>query len=219
MTRQALGAIVTLAAAILLCAGSVSHADDLNRPPWWDFSRIDNTYQVWEFFSDSRTPMPDGGSNAYGFLPATVAPNPSIDSPWISTFDSASGVWDLTGAGNLFVPVNDDPTARPLKRLWVQMTWRPYLSGNLPVLTATTSAGYTVGAATERMDDRLTLPNGWTHSTFELFITPSPASETLRIGGNIYLDELVVDTYSTVPEPASAALLLWGLIGLRRRKR
>jgi hypothetical protein len=226
VTRQVFGARILLAALVVLCAGSLCRADDLNRPDWWDFSRTDNTYQLWEFYTPAETPAPDGGKNVFGFLPATIRPNPSLDPSWLPTMSSAPdksnalGVWNLAGAGSMTIPVNDDPTPRSLKRLWVQMTWLPINPGAAPVLTAwAADSGYAVSPVAERPDDRLILPNGWIHSTFEMSISPSPASQTLQVGGDIYLDEIVVDTYSTTPEPATLGLLALGLLGLGRRRR
>ena len=67
--------------------------------------------------------------------------------------------------------------------------------------------------------DRTTLLREWLHSTYELAIFPSPQFETIRLSGDIYVDELVIDTYSTTPEPATALLMLLGAAALGHRRR
>jgi hypothetical protein len=206
-----------LAALIALFPGFV-RADDVNRPPWYYPEHADNTYQMWEFSSSDLNPSPDGGKNIYAWLPATIHPAPSLDTPWLATDANSNGIWDLTNGGYITVPVIDDPTPRPEKRLWVQMTWLPSLTGGFPALTASTPVeGFSIGTSFAQTDPLPLLATGWYHSTFEIDIWPSPGSETLKIGGNILLDELVIDTYST-PEPATAALLVLGLVTLRRRR-
>jgi MYXO-CTERM domain-containing protein len=205
---------------MFLSIGAAARADDLHRPSWWDFSRKDNTYQLWEFYDNSESPMPDYGKNDYGFQAAAISANRSLDPAYLPTFSGASGGWDLEAGGLIRIPVSDDPNAHTLKKLYIQMTWLPAYSGRAPLLSATAPDGCIVSSAVERTASREPMPNGWVYSIFDMTITPCPSTQTLFVRGDIYLDEIVFDTYSTTPEPTAAALLLLGLPALwRRRKR
>jgi hypothetical protein len=220
VTRHSLLILWALTVALVVGAGSTSRADDLNRPTWWNFSDPNNSYQLWEFSTESQSPLPDGGWNTQGYLAAQVLPNPSLEVPWQDSYANAQGVWNLVAPGVVRVPVNDAIPTNQQKVLWIQMTWLPIGDVATPQVGATVSgSGYTIGPATEVLSLRQTLRTGWNYSVYQMTITPSPAAETLLIGGNIFLDELVVDTHNTVPEPATAGLLLVGFASILRRRR
>ena len=52
---------------------------------------------------------------------------------------------------------------------------------------------------------------GWYETTFKWEIRPNPPDEFFVIGGNILVDELVIDTWC-IPEPTTLSLLGGGLV-------
>ncbi len=193
-------------------------ADDIQPPPWR--GQWSTTSQVWEFMT------PDLGSPPDGPAPGGNPPLPSTHAhvfpvgDWIPNDPSGSGrygIWPLSGIIDVVVDNHEPPN--DYKWVWVQLTWsemepgsgaEPYLfdlypaplPGDEPRIVATEDLGF-----------------GWFETTYEWFLRPNPPDEYFVIGGDIFVDELVIDTWC-IPEPATMSLLaMSGLALLRRRRR
>lgn len=160
------------------------------------------TYQRWTFNTEQNPLPPDGG-----FYNPNGTP--------IGTINNAlygGGVWDLwsSGPGSAVFDIPNYQYGIFLhKEVWIEVTWQPVRS----ILFVS------VDGASETWRSSTPLGGNWMRSFYE-FVFPdfNPASEIVRIGGAINLDEVVIHT---IPEPSSLALLAVGaaaLLVFRRRK-
>ena len=136
---------------------------------------------------------------------------------WSDIVDQRQGIWALDGGINISIP--NWPEQRPEKEIWLQVTWKQ--AGFIDCVCDQP----TVGVATDPLYDTLQMcqidtpaADGWTHTLFKINIFPNPNEECISITGDIFLDQVVVDT-NCIPEPASFVLIGGGaLLALRRRR-
>jgi hypothetical protein len=115
-----------------------------------------------------------------------------------------------------FVIPNTPPDPMREKYMHIQVTWKPdpstpnetaLLHADSPGLLSIDDNGWT--------QTTTTLPDGWNHTVFDGigFIDPhtgklmNPAGETFQLHGNIFVDQVVIDTVC-VPEPGQVVLTL-----------
>jgi len=174
-------------------------ADDLNPPPWR--GQDGSTYAKWEFSTPDPNPVPDQQYNPYGQSNMTVTPGPGMG--WLPELDGRLGVWQLSGRIEVWIP--NYPLPRPVKYIWVQLTWQGQSPGR-----PTVSEVYT-GRTGSLIHEQSGSP--WLESTFLIDIKPNPQSEVISIEGPINVDELVIDTIC-IPEPSGLLALSGSLLGL-----
>jgi len=214
--------IILAAIASLALTGTGALADDIVIP-WWRDGKDPNpetnksTLQWWEFGDNSSANVPaeDGYVNpqdalliANIFPPATWTSGPLF---------GRSGVWSLSEGAIMTLQI-PNYTDGPEKKIWIQLTWMPQQEDAEPSANLMlTLPPYTF------FDESLvtTQPlggDGWMHSTYLIVVQPNPSLEAINITGDIYVDEVVVDTIC--PEPATMALLGLAVpFVLRRRRR
>jgi len=199
--------------AVSLGAGA-SYADDISIPPWRGLPGT--TSQEWDFLTGDQTPdseftyAPDGTEvpydNQYGGAEAKYFPG--TGQHWWPVLDGRDGVLPLSGA--IYLDIWNVPELNPRKEIQLQITWQEQVPKEVPIVTF---EHFEPGSEPfeGHVADQITIPleGEWKHTTFDLVITPNPSFETIRIGGAIDVDQIVVDTIC-IPEPGSLALLLCG---------
>lgn len=202
-----------LALAGLLLAFIVTPVlGDDNFPPPWDRANPRATYQRWEFDTSLNPTPPNFMINPFGVAALTVTPAPGDD--WRNLYDNRIGVWPLSGEILVDIPnAPDQPDWT--KKVWIQLTWE--LEGTiLPDITVNGVVGQEIET------DILEVYQGheWFHTTWLVNLPNNPPSETVRIAGDLMVDELVIDTIC-VPAPGAVMLgvIGIGMVGTYTRKR
>lgn len=209
MKRLLIAAVV--AAFVLSLAGSLL-ADDF-APPTWRGSD-GSTSQAWEFPTDAaQDVVAVPYSNIYGTPLADIVPAPEKN--WLPLYEGRTGVWPLSGSIEATIPNLDNEN--PYKDIYIQLTWAQTPCPSTPFVWEM----YSGKDAT--LVSQVQVPGTvWYHSIYTIHLEPNPDSEIVKIQGDIYVDEVVIDT-QCVPEPAGLLVLLSGVgsltgMFLRRRK-
>lgn len=204
---------VVVALAVLSMA--VADAGVYAGPGWR--GGANTSFQQWSFGDSGTSPSPDGGfpPNQYGTPETWIVNGAAWNAGPIDS--SHSGVWQL-GTGEIDIYIPNDTVAQFQKDIWVELLWKGINSTfrpEQPMLGIYPDGGYTQLNSTR---EDTSVGSGWTSSVFKISIWPNPPSEWITIGGDIYVDQVVIDT-RCIPEPATFGLLIGGAFMAIRRGR
>jgi hypothetical protein len=214
-----------VSAFILLAVSGQAAADDLFPPPWRGAPLT--TVAEWEFFGPANPAIPDGTTPLVvgdGLGPGVTPTATMVNLTHFPSYDG-DGAWihngltpDSVGFIDLLIPNWIDNL--PIKLIQIQMTIQPQ-GGNPPRphvvgISASDPAGI-LDVTRLNVNEILIDPlNNIFHRTETWRIRPNPDWERINIAvpSDSYVDQIVVDTISMVPEPATIALLALGLLGV-----
>ncbi|MHC4864805.1 MAG: PEP-CTERM sorting domain-containing protein [Planctomycetota bacterium] len=195
----------------LVVAVNSAWADDYNPPPWAGEERV--TRQVWEFGTSLNPSPPDIDGNPMGIADLSVTGDTAL---WMSLdpdFPTETGIWKFEDQIIIHIPNFEEPY--PLKKIWVELT---YLADSRPLVYADDPGGMTSWGIVQ--DEQPT--SAYLHSTWEILMPENPPYEIVYIeprNCTTYVDEIVIYTICTVPEPATICLLGLGAVVLLRKRK
>jgi hypothetical protein len=204
---------------VILAIAVIIGADAFAAPPWRG-SAGNITFQQWSFSDANTSPLPDAVPplrNSYG------TPELDVGSTcvWSSSVDGYNGVWAME-RDKLDIIIPNYTVLNPQKEMWIELTWKKAGHNSFPDRPL---IGITPLYDDENMDystdiSRVDLGSSgnWFTTRFVVNIWPNPPSEYITISGDIYVDQVVIDT-RCIPEPGTLSLLgVAALFGLKRKR-
>jgi hypothetical protein len=191
-------------------------AEDYNPPPWRDGDLT--TRSVWEFTDGSfELVAPDvfAANPGVSSLPTFSIDNDPPSTVWVPSHQGATGVWRLESPGDITIDIENYDIHNPIKEIWIQMTYQALGDGQPFIVT---NPMWSEEPTTSDPADN----GNFLNLTFHLTLEPNPARETIWIQPldcTLYIDEIVVDTICTVPEPATICLFGLGALALLRKRK
>jgi hypothetical protein len=194
-------------AAILAFATSSVFADDLTPPPYRGSPL--SVMSEWQLLPGSLI-LNQTQWSTVGAAPWILSPVP------VSTqiMPNTAGIYDFQ------LPNWKDNM--PIKYMHLQLTWENAPPAPVNVFSQAIFANNTIIGAIAFASTPTLSPSGtgW-YQYFDLTFQPNPEWERVQVqlpsGG--YLTQIVIDTVSTVPEPATMAILGLGSLALRIKRR
>ncbi len=198
----------------------IAFADDTVPPPWQRF-QPNTTTQEWTFPDPVLQHAADNNSiywNPNGVPMQLDTSHVGGGIEWLPTRSGRDGIYAVNpGGGMLVFSLPNDPTPRPEKHIWAQITWS--------VASGTNSVDLVPFGGSEppvTVEDGTDMGDGWRHSTFSYVLRPNPALEFYQIRNLsnevLFIDQVVFDT-ECVPEPASMLALTLGACALAKKRR
>ncbi len=229
---------LALVLCVLVGAGQMARGDDVNPPSWPRLGAANrSTSAEWDFDEDGANPLhPDGDSVPLivgDFKPQLDtafpggAPHPSGVASAGLTYTAGSGFLGTgTNGGTLAFNVPNWIDQEPFKFLRLQVTY----TGTTPTTGVFGFLGVPGdgNAVTELAGPIVPGTVGTSSSYFyqDWTLRPNPDWEqvVLFVPNGTFIDQVVIDTISTVPEPSMIVLTAVGLLALgtvvsRRRLR
>jgi hypothetical protein len=194
-----------LAGAVLFGLLAVPALGEDIFPPWWR-GETETTFEQWEFLTNLNPTPPDPPwVNPYGEPSLMVFPAFPPPDDWFPEYLGGLGVWLLSG--EIIIEIPNDPIERLYKEIWIQVTWSPFEGGGRPAVELLTPP---VGEGQVVREWSL---GPWTTTVYSIHIEPNPDFEEIWIYGDVYVDEIVVDTICSDEDhqPAIPTLSEWGL--------
>jgi hypothetical protein len=211
---------VVVLAALVSMAISCSASAGILVPGWAGL--VGTTYEEWNFATNATPIIADVLSNPYGIASAAITTG-DYSSGWLGDVGlGRTGLWDLgTANGNIVLNIDNRPLALDYKEIWVQVV---YYKSITDAPTVTVVGGDFVSSQTSflEVDPIMGGTSGWYSQASIWRIVPNPSHEVIMIGSNTMgtvVDQIIVDTYCTVPEPATIGMLLIGGVAMLRRNR
>jgi hypothetical protein len=210
-------AALCVVVGVVFSVGSV-WAEDYNPPPWRDGGNT--TFSGWGFDDGSFELVPPDWFNAnpgVSQMPTFSIENDPPNTSWVASHQGASGVWRLESPSNITIDIENYDLPNPIKEIWMQITYQAIGDGEPFIVTNPGWSSLTTSdvQVSEGSPDFLNV-------TYHIIIEPNPLRETIWIQPldcTLYIDQIVIDTICTVPEPATICLFGLGALALLRKRK
>jgi hypothetical protein len=194
--------------AVLAFASSSLLADDLTPPPWRGSPL--SVWAEWQLIP---------GSTALQVLPWTA-----IDDADPATTLSPIPITALvqpTTANEYDFRVPNWIDNEPIKFMRLQLTWEGTAQLPMSVLSQAYDGANIISGSVAFVSTPVLAPNGvGYYQYYDIEFKPNPDFEDIRVAlpPDGHLTQVVIDTVSTVPEPATMAILALGGLVLRGKR-
>lgn len=199
--------LLLVIAAVLMIPWNFARADDMNPPPYRNNPL--SVYAHWNLLSGSTLLNLTNWNSVDDSDPTTSLYPNFTPSPQVQP---SGGVYDFQ------LPNWVDNM--PVKYMRLQLTWAGTNQSPLNIFSQGLDGVNPVVANITFTSTPQTVSSG-TYQYFDLEFKPNPDFERIHVTlpGNNMLVQTVVDTVSTVPEPATMCLLGLGALTMIRRRR
>lgn len=217
--HSSIGGFLPVVVAVLAAFGS-ARADDFSPPPW-DRGHPFAMTAEWEFLSNASPAGPDGlltdlaGGGGLGVTQATFFPAPA----WVWETGDGDGQWRTFNGSDIMIDMDNVIDLEPVKEIWIQFTFSP--GQGVPTVTDVSGVKGLIGVSSQLVEKDADGQYAWEH--WQMF--PNPDWETIfvHVPAGVAIDQIVIDTISTIPEPSTLAMIVSGSLGLaawlwRRRR-
>lgn len=184
----------------------------------WAGWASNESYQAWDFTTNANPAIPEINENPFGTPTATITSTETGAPPqWLAETLGRDGVWTSNDRLEVSLYIPNQEIRNPYKKIIVEISYIGELNGTAiytnPFADRTTSVpeGSSMVVGTD----------GWVTRIDEFRIEPNPDEEWINyhwLGEEIGLDYVNVYTIC-VPEPMTIALLGFGGLMLRRRRK
>jgi len=193
---------------------STAVADDYNPPDWR--GDLGTTYAKWSFDDGTNPSGPETGwVNPFGAPTLEVTGQLPL-TEWKADDLGHQGVWKFEDY--IQIEIANYDIDNPIKEIWIQVTYQADSIGQGLPLEISTNPGLT----SIELVDQEAVDAFYYSETYSVILSPNPSFETIFIeprNCTAYVDQVVIDTICTVPEPASVCLLGLGGLALLRKRR
>ena len=226
--------LITICAVVglLLITAAPAMADDVIGPPWWpeEGQPPEGTvYAHWNSWADfPSTPGPLAPDD-WESIPSGLTPSPyafTYGVAWAANYLGRTNLLKLYDDDQLKFYMPNFDNGNEHKEVWIQVTYSKD-NGQYPLFHVNSEQGVTKTESV--LKDSVVWGTPWVTEAWSFQLSPNPAWEEIWLNfssygtnGITYVEQVVIDTWchsSSVPEPATMALLGLGAIGLLRRKR
>jgi hypothetical protein len=212
--------LVVLAALISMAMSCTASAGIL--VPGW--AGLDGTtHEEWSFSTNANPALPDVINNPYGTASADITLG-DYSSGWLGDvgLGTRTGMWDLGGAnGGIVLNIDNRPQPLDYKEIWVQVVYYKSIT-DAPSVSVVGAEFISAQTSLIEADPVMGGSSGWYANSSIWRIVPNPSHEVITLSSYVMgsvVDQIVVDTYCTVPEPATIGMLLIGGLAMLRRNR
>jgi hypothetical protein len=183
------------------------------------------TNQTWDFTTNANPAIPELDENPFGTAEGTIVGSLGGPPPeWVEKdFFGRDGVWTAEGLIDITLEVPNQEIRNPYKVILLEIGFRG--DSDLPAFsvapTFLTSPGGPVVVRKISQDVVVDDATGWSTLFAEWYIEPNPDSESIcySFSGNIAAVDYVNVYTECVPEPMTIALLGFGGLMLRRKRK
>jgi hypothetical protein len=184
------------------------------------------THEEWNFSTNANPASPDVINNPYGTASAGIIVG-MFGSGWADdlSLGTKRGLWDIGGSdGSITLDIDNRPLALDYKEIWVQVVYYG-APGMMDAPVVTIDGAQFISGETSLLEaDAVISGAGWYVGASKWLIEPNPSHEQVVLTGpaanvGTAVDQIVIDTYCNVPEPATIGMLLLGGAAILRRSR